>query len=108
MSYIKTMHRLNKRQRGMSLIELMVALVIGLVMSLAIFGVLINFESQKRTMTSTNDINQAGDYAAYLIDRWVRSAGSGYAQAGLYSAVVSPDTPQPPFGCPLYAANASG
>jgi len=48
---------------GFSLIELMVAATIFLVLSIAIFQVLSTNEGQKRTTTSVNDIDQAGNYA---------------------------------------------
>jgi type IV pilus assembly protein PilW len=82
-------------QRGMTLIELMVAMVISFVLSLAIFGVLASAEGLKRTTTSVNDINQTGNYAMYTIDKWVRSAGSGFAQSAAYA-----------FGCTLHASRS--
>jgi type IV pilus assembly protein PilW len=69
-------------QRGLTLIELMVALLIGSILSLAIFGVLSTFEGRKRTTTAVNDASQAGNYALYVVDRLVRSAGSGLSQGG--------------------------
>ena len=63
----------------------MVTLVIGSVLSLAIFGVLAVAEGLKRTTTSVNDIKQTGNYAMYTIDKWVRSAGSGFAQSAAYA-----------------------
>jgi type IV pilus assembly protein PilW len=69
-------------QRGLTLIELMVALLIGSILTLSIFGVLLTFEGRKRTTTSLNDASQAGNYALYVVDRLVRSAGSGIAQGG--------------------------
>jgi type IV pilus assembly protein PilW len=85
-----------RRQRGVTLMELMVALLIGMVLSLAMTVVLTTAEGRKRTLTSANDINQAGNYAAYLLDQWVRSAGSGFTQAAGYN-----------YGCKLYANQAS-
>lgn len=84
------------RQRGVTLLELMVALLIGMILSLAMMVVLTTAEGRKRTLTSTNDINQAGNYAVYLLDQWVRSAGSGFTQAAAYN-----------YGCKLYANQAS-
>ena len=63
--------------RGFSLIELMVSMAIALVVTLAVFGVLVASEDRKRTSTALNDANQTGAYAAHLIDRSIRSAGSG-------------------------------
>ncbi len=69
------------RAAGFSLIELLVAMVIGLVVTLAITSVLIRGEGSRRSTTSVNDLNQSGAYAAYLLDRVIRSSGSGFAQS---------------------------
>lgn len=66
--------------RGLSLVELLVALAIGLVLTLAIFAVLNRGEALKRTTTTLNDVNQTSAYSAYLLDRQLRNAGSGLAQ----------------------------
>lgn len=68
------------RQSGLSLVELMVAMVIGLVISLAIFEVLQNFEGRKRTTTSINDVDQTGNFAIFALDKLIRSAGTGLVQ----------------------------
>jgi len=65
---------------GFSLIELLVSMVIALVVTLAISSVLIRSEGSKRSTTSVNDVNQTGTYLAYVMDRTIRSAGSGFAQ----------------------------
>ena len=95
--HLRSLPAAHQRQRGLTLIEMMVTLVIGAVLSLAIFAVLAVAESRKRTTTSVNDVQQAGNYAVYAIDKLVRSAGSGFAQ--------SADTS---FGCLLFASNAGG
>ncbi|WP_292451790.1 PilW family protein [Methylibium sp.] len=64
--------------RGFSLIELMVGVAIALVVTLVIFSVLSASESRRRTTSSVNDIGQSGGYATYLLDRAIRSAGSGF------------------------------
>lgn len=69
----------SRRPAGFSLIELMVAMVIGLILSVAVSRVLITSQESKLTTTSVNDINQTGSYLAYVLDRVVRSAGSGFA-----------------------------
>ena len=92
-------------QRGVTLIELMVAIVIGLVVTLAATSLLIFGESSKRTSTATNDMGQTGAYAAYVLDRAVRGAGSGLTQswnlAGAFGCRLSatlPATPNLPRG----------
>lgn len=69
-----------RAQRGFSIVELLVSVAIGLVITLAVFGMLAASEGRKRTSVGLNDANQSGTYAAYTIDRVIRSAGTGYAQ----------------------------
>lgn len=85
-------------QHGLTLIELLVAMVIGLVVVLAVTSAVTFGEAHKRSTTSTNDMNQSGSYAAYAIDRLLRSAGSGFAQTGMRGV----------FGCRLSAARRIG
>ncbi|HWW04712.1 PilW family protein [Collimonas sp.] len=82
-------------QRGLSLIELMVALVIGLVVSLAIFSVMSVSEARKRNTTGANDMNQSGAFALYQLDQAIRSAGTGFSQQ--YTLT---------FGCAINAKNS--
>jgi type IV pilus assembly protein PilW len=67
------------KQQGMTLVELMVAMVIGLGVTLAISSVLIASENHKRTTTSTNDAQQTGSYGFYALDKALRGAGSALA-----------------------------
>ena len=67
--------------RGFSLPELMVAMVIGLVLVLAISTLVARQESIRRGVTSGNDLTGNSAYAAYLLDRELRSAGAGFSQA---------------------------
>jgi type IV pilus assembly protein PilW len=67
------------KQQGMTLVELMVAMVIGLGVTLAISSVLIASENHKRTTTSTNDAQQTGSYGVYALDKALRGAGSALA-----------------------------
>ena len=87
------------KQIGFSLIELLVAMIIGLIVSLAVYTVLTTFEERKRTSTSVNDISQSNTYALYLLDKKLRSAGSGFS-AGLQGAQSAVST----FGCQINVA----
>jgi type IV pilus assembly protein PilW len=93
--------------RGMSLIELMIALVIASLVTLSIFAVMSTFEGRKRTTTSVNDANQAGNYALHLLDKLVRSSGSGYVQAGPPPNADNTDRVAIAFGCRLLVANGT-
>jgi type IV pilus assembly protein PilW len=95
-----------QREHGMSLIELMVALLIASVITLAIFGVMSTFEGRKRTTTTMNDASQAGNYAMYLVDKYVRSAGSGFVQAGPTPNTDTEDRLAVAFGCRLLVSKS--
>ena len=69
-----------RRPRGFSLIELLVSMAIALVVTLAITTVMIQGEGSKRSTTSVSEINQTGAYIAYVLDRQLRNAGSGFTQ----------------------------
>jgi len=77
-------------QHGLTLIELMVAMVIGMLLLTVIATVMITSESNRRTTTSLNDISQSGGYAIFMLDTWIRGAGSGFAQTAARA-----------YGCPL-------
>jgi len=76
--------------RGFTLVELLVAVAIGLGLTVAITVMLIRNESSRRNLTSVNDASNNGAYLAFALDRTLRSAGSGYAQGWKQT-----------FGCPL-------
>jgi type IV pilus assembly protein PilW len=63
--------------QGFSLVELLIAMTIGIVTVAAALSVLKVNEGQKRTTSAVNDINQAGSYAIYQMDQAIRSAGTG-------------------------------
>lgn len=67
----------NRAERGFGLVELMVALVIGLVSTLVIQQVLTAFEGQKRTSTSGTDAQINGSVALYTVEQAIRQAGYG-------------------------------
>lgn len=69
------------KHRGMTLVELLVAMTIGLGITLAITSVLIANERHRRASTSTNDAQQTGSYAYYALDKALRGAGSAIAES---------------------------
>ncbi len=85
-------------QRGMTMIELLVAMAIGVGVTLAVSTLLVASENHKRITTSTNDANQTGVYTFSEIDRALRGAGSAIAQSA-YSG------DQGVLGCRLNAGN---
>jgi type IV pilus assembly protein PilW len=93
---MNTLRMRGRAASGFSLIELLVSMVIALVVTLAITSVLVRSEGSKRSTTSVNDVNQTGAYAAFVMDRTIRSAGSGFSQNWLDA-----------FGCVIDAAKAN-
>lgn len=81
------------RERGVTLVELLVAMAIGLVVTLAVTSAVIFGEATKRSTTAINDMGQSGAYTAYMLDRAIRSAGSGLVQSWDLGV----------FGCKLHA-----
>lgn len=81
--------------RGFTVIELMVGLVVGLAIAIAAASVLRVTGSTQRSAHSTSDVSQAGAYVLQLLDRWVRSAGTGFSPAASYA-----------YGCRLLAAKS--
>ncbi len=77
-------------QRGFSLIELMVAVTIGLVLMLTVSTMVARQESIRRGVTSGNDLTSNSAYAAFALERELRSAGSGFSQDATSH-----------YGCPL-------
>lgn len=63
------------RERGFTLVEIMVGLVIGLLATIVIMQVFSVFENQKRTTTGTADAQTNGSIALYNITRELLMAG---------------------------------
>lgn len=80
------------KQKGFSLVELMVGLVIGLFVSLAIYNVFGVFEKQKRVTTGNSDAQTNGAIAIYNIQRDAEKAGFALP---VYSNDFTP------FNCPI-------
>ncbi|MGC2167175.1 MAG: PilW family protein, partial [Gallionella sp.] len=64
-------------QSGFSLIEILIGLVIGLLVTLVIMQVFSTFESQKRTTTGAADAQTNGSIALYTIAHELQVAGYG-------------------------------
>jgi len=70
------------RARGFSMVELMVAMVIGLIGMIIIFQVFEVSEGIKRTTTSGGDAQQNGAIALYLLEHDLRNGGMGFNDTG--------------------------
>ncbi|MDR0769587.1 MAG: PilW family protein [Burkholderiales bacterium] len=66
-----------RRQRGVSLIEIMVAVTIGLLAIYAIYIVYGNSEKTKRNIVSIGEAQISGLYSVFLMNRKLSSSGGG-------------------------------
>ncbi|MBI1964751.1 MAG: PilW family protein [Betaproteobacteria bacterium] len=82
------------RPPGFSIVELMVAALIGLIGSIVIFQVFAVSEGQKRTTVSGGDAQQSGVHSLFTVERDARMAGYGINIAAL-------------LGCTIVAYNAT-
>src|SRR5690349_20879149 len=69
------------REQGMSLVELMVGILVGLLVVMAATGSLSFFESQRTTSLSGNAAMNSGMMGGYLLQRDLRNAGVGLLNA---------------------------
>jgi type IV pilus assembly protein PilW len=81
------------RQRGFSLIELLVGMLVSLLCMLAIMAAFAVYEGKKRSTTTGNDAQQNGSYALYALERQLRTAGASIVQGYNYGL----------WGCPVTA-----
>jgi type IV pilus assembly protein PilW len=77
------------RQRGFSLLEIMVGVAIGMIGIVVIFQSLAVWESRKRTTGSGSDAQIAGSIAIFNIERDARLAGYGFGQSAAMGCTVS-------------------
>lgn len=75
------MHRRPSPQIGVTLIELMVGLAIGLLMLLAVFRVYSTWDGRQRTVTSKGDAQMVGTLAAISLENDLRQSAHGFGPA---------------------------
>lgn len=92
----------SRRHAGFSLIELMVAVVIGLIGTLVMFQVFAVSEGQKRTTASGGDAQQNGAIGLFTLERELRNSGHGLTALlalgqPIYGWSVKTNSPRPPI-----------
>lgn len=63
-------------ERGVGLVEVMVSIVIGMLIVLMIFQIYLATETQKRTITSSNDAQENASYGLFVLGHDLASAGN--------------------------------
>lgn len=81
MAKLGTRHPVRQRDRGMSLIEILVGVVIGMIGIVVIFQVLAVSEGRKRTTIQGSDAQSAGAIGLYSLQRDVQLGGYGFGGA---------------------------
>jgi type IV pilus assembly protein PilW len=64
--------------RGLSLVELMVAVTIAIITGIVVLQVLSTYESRRRTLTVGLDAEMSAAVGVYMVEREVRMAGAGF------------------------------
>lgn len=78
----RTTHRRDRKvERGFTLVEVMVGMLIGLIGIIVIFQVLQLTESRKRTTTAGSDAQIAGSIAMFSLERDLKLGGFGFGAA---------------------------
>jgi type IV pilus assembly protein PilW len=77
-----------RRQDGLTLVELLVGVVIGLIAILVIMQVALTFEGQKRTTVGTAGAMDEGAVGLFALRRSIQSAGYGIADPDLVGCLV--------------------
>lgn len=90
-------------QTGVTMIELLVAMIIGLLGVIVIFTVFQNAEGYKRTAIAGGDAQSNGSISLFHIERYVRTAGSSITTTNESRASASSAPPRANLllGCPL-------
>jgi type IV pilus assembly protein PilW len=83
------------RQRGFSLVEIMVALVIGLLAAYAIYVVYGDSERTKRNVVSVGEAQISGLYSVFLMNKALSNSGSGVLSVGIGAAGLLINCPTP-------------
>lgn len=77
----KAFSQMNRIERGFGLVEVLVAMLIGMLTIVVILQTLATAENQRRTVSSGSDAQISGALALHTIERDVRLAGFGLSQS---------------------------
>lgn len=88
-------------QRGLSLVEIMVGMLIAMIGVVIIFQMLATSEERKRTVSSGSDTQVSGIVGMTTLERDIREAGYGFSSAAFDNAAT------PVMGCTVNAYDSA-
>ena len=65
--------------KGFSLVEVMVAVAIGMILIVVVTNLISRHEATRRTLASGNESTLSASFVSYTLDREIRSAGTGFS-----------------------------
>ena len=83
------LHATAKRHRGFGLVEVMVAMVIGMLGIIIMLQVFAVAEGQKRSTTGAGDAQNNGAMALYALQRDIRQAGYGFSSVNVLGCALA-------------------
>jgi type IV pilus assembly protein PilW len=96
-----------RRQAGMSLIEVMVALLIGLIGCVIVFQMFEMSEARKRTVSAGSDMDIAGRLGLMTLERDIQAGGYGFGWAASPTAITNAGVSAPVMGCNVSAYDSA-
>lgn len=81
--------QLNARNRGFSLVELLIGMALAIIGLLVMSTVMMSSNQQKKTTTSGADAQTSGSIGSYAIERDLRMAGYGISGTGLLGCKIN-------------------
>lgn len=90
-----------KRERGVSMVEMLVGVAIGMISIVVVMETYVNFEGRKRANTTGNDATTAGAHALFQLTREIQTAGYGITTTPVAAPAGALGTPGFPtiLGC---------
>jgi type IV pilus assembly protein PilW len=88
-SHSSTEARRHGREAGIGLVEILVAVTLGMVGSVAMFAILDAAETRKRSASSASETEVAGLAGGYSLERELKTAGFGFVRSGVVGCPVT-------------------
>jgi type IV pilus assembly protein PilW len=85
----------SRRARGFTIIEVLVAIIIGMLSMLAVYEVFLQSAKTQRALTTVDELQTAGLNSLFTIDELVSNAGSGLMNPAVFNVLIHCPDPNP-------------